>query len=280
MKKILTKLAILTAVIAVTTSTAFAQLAPYDLRIQQRNSTNTATNVVDVDVPPSNGDGIFGVQGSTENPLFMLLGSGLSFDGTYLNVSAMAASSTINDVFGLQSALNSKASTSSLAAVAFSGNYSDLIGLPTISTSSFSGLYSDLVGKPSLSAVATSGAYADLSGKPSIPTVQAYEGTTQRLNSFPIFKSGTVSSGTVVFNLTNDGTSGGTALFPNGVIQDSVNLTVNDATAAYQMSWAWSNSNKTLTVIANKLTTANILTGILGQGQANSSVIKLSVWGY
>lgn len=121
---------------------------------------------------------------------------------------------------------------------------------------------------------------ASLATFPAIPTVQAYEGTTQRLNPVTIFKSATVASGVAVFNLTNDGTSGGTSLFPNGVIQDSVILSVNDATAAYQMSWAWSNSNKTLTVTTNKLTTANILSGILGQTAANSAVVKLAVTGY
>lgn len=109
---------------------------------------------------------------------------------------------------------------------------------------------------------------------------KSYEGTTLRSGAFPIFKTGTVSSGTAVFHLTDDGLSTGNALFANGVIQDSVNLTVNDATASYQMSWAFSNGNKTLTITANKLTTANILTGILGQGQANSAVIKLQIWGY
>lgn len=134
--------------------------------------------------------------------------------------------------------------------------------------------------KPLLATVATSGVYSDLTGKPTIPVVQGYEGTTQHLGAFPIFKSLAVSSGTAIFNLTNDGLSTGTALFPNGVIADSVNATVSDATASYQMSWAFSNSNKTLTVTANKLTTANILSGILGQSAANSSVVKLSVWGY
>lgn len=109
---------------------------------------------------------------------------------------------------------------------------------------------------------------------------QCYTGTTQRLGAFPIFKSGTVASGTVTFHLTNDGLSTGTALFPNGVIEDSIALIVNDATASYQFGWAFSNSNKTLTVTANKLTTANILTGVLGQGQANTSVVRLGIWGY
>lgn len=166
---------------------------------------------------------------------------------------------------------------------------SDMIGLisqPNVASvksamalgmSDVSGLTAALAAKGTSS---FSGVYTDLSNKPTIPVVQAYEGTTQRLNAFPIFKSGTVGSGVIAFHLTTDGTSGGTALFPNGVIQDSVNATVNDATASYQMSWAFSNSNKTLTVTANKLTTSNILTGVLGQAQANSTVVKLTIWGY
>lgn len=168
----------------------------------------------------------------------------------------------------------------SLSTVATSGAYSDLSGRPSLATVATTGAYSDLSGKPSLATVATTGAYSDLSGKPTIPTIQAYEGTTQRLNAFAFFSHATVASGVAVFNLTVDGTSGGTALFLNGVIQDSVNVFVSDATASYQMSNAWSNSNKTLTVTTNKLTTANILTGILGQSSANGAVVKLQVWGY
>lgn len=141
--------------------------------------------------------------------------------------------------------------------------------------------------KPIMATVGTTGLFSDLLSKPTTLAgygitdgATAYEGTTARSGAFPIFKSATVSGGTAIFYLTNDGTSTGTALFPNGVITDSVNATVSDATASYQMSWAFSNSNKTLTVTTNKLTTANILTGILGQSAANSSVVKLSVWGY
>lgn len=110
--------------------------------------------------------------------------------------------------------------------------------------------------------------------------LKAYQGTTLRSGSFPIFKSATVSSGTAVFNLTNDATSTGTSLFPNGIINESINLLVSDATASYQMAYALTNSNKTLTVTANKLGTANILTGVLGQIQANGAVITLQIWGY
>lgn len=141
------------------------------------------------------------------------------------------------------------------------------------------------------------GAIADVApaGPPNPMTVQAikdlkaivdtktsskiYFGNT--LQTAPIFytKSATVASGVAVFYLTTDGTSTGTAIFPNGPNMDSVNAFVSDATASYQMGYALTNSNKTLTVTANKLTTANILTGILGQATANGAVVRLQVWG-
>lgn len=107
---------------------------------------------------------------------------------------------------------------------------------------------------------------------------KAYNGTTAKTGYFPVVKSAAVSSGTAVFHLTSDGTSSGTALYST-VDQDSVNVLVNDATASYQYGWVFSNSNKTLTVTVNKFTTANILSGILGQAAANGSVVKLTVWG-
>lgn len=110
--------------------------------------------------------------------------------------------------------------------------------------------------------------------------VKTFQGTTQRNGAFPVFKTVTVSSGTAIFHLTDDGLSTGIALFSNGVIPESINAFVSDATASYQMGYAFSNSNKTLTITVNKLTTANILTGILGQTQANGSTVTLQIWGY
>lgn len=113
------------------------------------------------------------------------------------------------------------------------------------------------------------------------PTIgKAYEGTTVRSGAFPIFASATVASGVATFYLTTDGTATGISTCPTGVIQDSVNAFVSDAGASYQMAYAFSNSNKTLTITTNKLTTANILTGILGQASGNGSSVKLSVWCY
>lgn len=128
-----------------------------------------------------------------------------------------------------------------------------------------------------LSAVATTGDFNDLSNKPVVTKV--YSGTT--LKSAPVFytNSATVSSGVVVFHITDTGLSGGNALFPNGPITTSLNAFVSDSAASYQMAGAWSNSNKTLTITTNKLGTANILTGILGQVAGNGSVVNVQVWG-
>ena len=67
-----------------------------------------------------------------------------------------------------------------LAAVATSGDYDDLIDKPSLATVATSGLYSDLTGTPSLATVATSGSYNDLSDKPTIPTVNNATLTIQK----------------------------------------------------------------------------------------------------
>lgn len=109
----------------------------------------------------------------------------------------------------------------------------------------------------------------------------AIVGVTPKTGSYRLYQSFTVTTaGTAVFQLTADGTSTGTALFPTEVFTDSVQPIVNDATSSYQFSWALTNSNKTLTVTINKLTTANILTGILGQAAAPvGTVVKVMVEG-
>lgn len=115
---------------------------------------------------------------------------------------------------------------------------------------------------------------SDLANRPTV-----YFGATLKANAIFYTASATVSSGTAIFQLTTDGTSTGTAIFPNGANLDSINAFVSDAAASYQMSYALTNSNKTLTVTANKLTTSNILTGVLGQASANSAVVRLTIWG-
>lgn len=224
----------------------------------------------------------------------------IDLPSAYLTIDSVAW----NTIYG------AKANVADLSEAAFSGSYTDLTSKPSL----FSGAYSALSGTPTFATVATSGLYADLTNKPTIPTntnqltngsgfitasgapVQSvngltgavslsipsniatiYDGTTLRTNPVLIYKSATVASGVAVFNFTSDGTSGGTALCATGPITSSVNPIVNDATAAYQMSWTWTNSNKTLTVTTNKLTTANILTGILGQSNANGASVNVAI---
>lgn len=222
---------------------------------------------------------------------------------------AVATSGAYVDLSGTPAAVtwSTLSGKPTFAAVATSGAYADLSGKPTIPAaqvnadwSAASGV-SQILNKPALATVATSGAYGDLSGRPAIPAAQvnadwsassgvaqilnkptigkAVVGTTVKSDSFRVYQNATVASGVAVFQLTADGTAGGAALFANEVYTDSVQVIVSDALASYQMSWAFSNSNKTLTVTCNKYTTASLLTGVLGQSPANGTVVRLCVEG-
>lgn len=138
-----------------------------------------------------------------------------------------------------------------------------------------------ILNQPTMANVAITGSYPDLINQPTIPVIQAYEGTSQRLNPFIVYKSATVSSGVAVANFTTDGTSGGTSLCPNGIIQDSVNVIVSDSTGPYPSSWAFSNSNKTLTATVNKSSPTGVI-ALLGINilsapvSANGATAKMS----
>lgn len=132
-------------------------------------------------------------------------GTGLSLSGAEFSVDT----ETIATQSDLTTGLATKADTSSLATVATSGSYNDLLNKPTIpaaqiqsdwdqttttaldyiknkpslATVATSGNYGDLVNKPNLATVATSGSYNDLINKPTIPTVND--------NTLTIKKNGT-----------------------------------------------------------------------------------------
>lgn len=128
--------------------------------------------------------------------------------------------------------------------------------------------------------------YNSSTGVMNVPTpatggTTAITGTVAKIGSYRVYQSFTITTaGTAVFQMTADGTSTGSALFPNETFTDSVQPIVNDATASYQFGWTFSNSNKTLTLTVNKLTTANILTGVLGQAAAPvGTIVKVVVEG-
>jgi hypothetical protein len=75
--------------------------------------------------------------------------------------------------------LAAKADTTSLATVATTGDYDDLLNKPTIPAAQIQSDWTQadntkvdfIKNKPTLATVATSGSYADLSNKPTIPTI-------------------------------------------------------------------------------------------------------------
>lgn len=144
----------------------------------------------------------------------------------------------------------------------FDGVYSSLSGKPTL----FSGNYADLAGKPTL----FSGAYADLSGKPYIPFART---NSAAIDLKVMCLTGTIAGGggNVVYQLTLDGTAGGTAVFTN--IHNIVIRANGNQVYAYNP--VLSNSNKTLTVTCQQL---NLLA--LGLGNvANGTTVTCTIFG-
>lgn len=88
----------------------------------------------------------------------------------------------------------------------------------------------------------------------------------------------TVSGGQIVVYLTDDGTINGNPMFPNNILEHFFNASFNDSANQYQISWVVSNSNKTMTLTVNKLTS---VLGVLALGGAapNGTVVYLSIMG-
>lgn len=87
-------------------STSFA-VGANDIRISQRDSTNSFNWSRDLPMPASSAHGILGVNGSTGLPQIMLFGAGFAFDGTSvyvdvtdpgLGLSIVALSNSYNDL--------------------------------------------------------------------------------------------------------------------------------------------------------------------------------------
>lgn len=261
-----------------------AMADPYDLRVMQIRPDGLATEARIVTVPPSAGNGVLMYNGAAQLPVLATLGGGC----------ALAA-----NVFSCPGNLDYNALIN--RPTLFNGAYSSLTGIPsTFAPAAHTQAWSTITATPAtLSGYGiTDGATAAsvalkfniptgstsqyLRGDGSVanfPTIgRAVVGTTEKAGSFRVYKSVTVAAGVGAVHFTDDGTATGNALFAE-VYLDSVQVQVSDAAASYQMAWAFSNSNKTLTVTANKLTTANILTGLLGQAQANGAVVKIVVEG-
>ena len=131
--------------------------------------------------------------------------------GTAITVDSALSTTSENPVQNkvITNALNDKADSSSLATVATTGDYEDLINLPTIPTAT-SDLTndSDFVVSTSLATVATSGSYTDLSNKPTIDS-SVTSGSTNAVSGGAVYtalasKADTSDIPTAVSELTND----------------------------------------------------------------------------
>lgn len=91
------------------------------------------------------------------------------------------------------------------------------------------------------------------------PITQYWHNGTQQLSAKHITFTGTTTSGSVVFYLTDDGTVNGTALCSSA--PKSVSVTSNNSTANVATSYAVTNSEKTLTITA-KIPNAISLLGV------------------
>lgn len=112
--------------------------------------------------------------------------SGIEEQANKTTVDSALDSTSSNPVrnSAIYEALESKASSSSLATVATTGAYSDLSGTPSLATVATSGSYDDLSDTPTLADVATSGAYSDLTGTPTLANV-ATSGAYSDLSGAP-----------------------------------------------------------------------------------------------
>lgn len=112
---------------------------------------------------------------------------------------------------------------------------------------------------------------------------KAVQGVTVLANAYPVMKTATVSGGNAVFHLTDDGTAGGEALFPNGPALPSLMLCAQDGDRPHAFGEAaLSNGNKTLTVPVKRTGSAVTVLGISVIGaaaDANGSAVKAIVWG-
>lgn len=150
MKKIIAVLALLVCASAIG--------APYDMIFMQRNPTDTGNMPRQLSVPGSNS--LLQFDPSTLLPVWTPLGTGLTITGGALSMSSTLVNTDWNSVSGLSQLLNKP----TLATVATTGSYPDLINKPTITPFAF--------GSPNVRTVSLATAYqATDPSKASVVTV-------------------------------------------------------------------------------------------------------------
>lgn len=173
-----------------------------------------------------------------------LLGRPTLFSGSYTDLTNIPTifPTNISNVSGLTAALNNKIE------VGASIPYNTISGTPTLSTVATTGQYTDLIGLPSL----FSGSYLDLTNKPTVfPTdISNVSGLTSALNNkvsvgAPISYSVLTGTPTIPTN-TNQLTNGANFITYSGAPVQSVNGqtgAVNLTIPAAQIQSDWNQSN-------------------------------------
>ena len=150
----------------------------------------------------------------------------------------------------VNSALSNYATTASLATVATSGSYNDLLNKPTIPAAQVNSDWNansgvaQILNKPSLATVATSGSYNDLTNKPTIPAAQVQSNWTQTNTSSVDYIKNKPSLATVATSGAYSDLTGKPTI-----------PTVNNATLTIQKNGT---TVKTFTANASSNVTANI----------------------
>lgn len=218
--------------------------------------------------------------------------SAFTNDANYITASALSGYETTSALSSaLSSYVTSAALSASLSGYVTSGALTTALTSYVSTSRTINGhalssnitvAYSDLTGLPSIPAAQVSSDWSATSGvaqilnKPKVYNLNSGASPSLRANPVEVTGSATVSSGSIVIYLTADGTSTGTALFPNGI--DYMKAEVSSATASYNYAYTLSNSNKTLTIGVDTVTVALGL--ISFNSAANGVSVNIFIKGY
>lgn len=266
MKKILVPVLALALVVISAGGAQYAHAAAYDVNFNLKDSSDTPyTYPLNISGNPSNE--IFAYDQSTNKPVAFTLSGGLVFDGTALSISGAPESSVANlngDMNDIRTSITALAASTtvlgnSLAATQVTDEAAETDREARLETVEF-----QLATTSNARLVTTTSngfmRAADKSKLDSLSSVQTWYNGSLATSSKHVTFTGTVSSGTVVFYLTNDGTSSGTALCSAAPV---VLATVDDPSDTFGVGKAITNSNKTLTITVNARTFTTGLAGLL-----------------
>lgn len=167
----------------------------------------------------------------------------------------------------VNSALSNYATTASLATVATSGSYNDLLNKPTIPAAQVNSDWdaasgvAQILNKPSLATVATSGSYNDLTNKPTIPAAQVQSNWTQTNTSSADYIKNKPSLATVATSGSYTDLSNKPSLATVATSGSYTDLTNKPTIPAAQIQSDWTQTNTVAKdYIKNKPSLATVAT--------------------